>query len=268
MGELDLSRAQMLLRYTGGANTLAALHRHYEDKKWALTPACVDEFSKFQRVADSFVAWYNGTVNNFEAMGHGWTFDPAVCKIAFRCMRNIPGRVLTSRNSTLADCDKQLQSLIPAKSLLENPRLMTDADRRKALSSMTSKLSKHPCMKQAGEYKAMLRTTLSATNSPLRAQVSSYGSLCDSRQLAKLTSGINWAVDQVVTIKPERPEDIEKHARSIQSSLKSKGLGASKGRIPLPAFFDKVLLKMLSVKERSKAEPTADTKASDKTRSA
>ena len=68
----------------------------------------------------------------------------------------------------------------------------------------------------------------------------------------------------MVTIKPERPEDIEKHARSMQSSLKSKGLDASKGCIALPAFLDKVLSTMLIVKEQSKAQQTADTKASDK----
>ena len=44
----------------------------------------------------------------------------------------------------LMECEKELKSLIPAASLVENTLLVTDADKRKALVNMSSKLSKHP----------------------------------------------------------------------------------------------------------------------------
>ena len=243
IGELDASRAQLLWRYTQGATALAALHGHYVDNRLALSPANLQQFLKFQTEADAFLEWYKAQ-NSFEAMADGWTFDPHVCKVACRVLQNSSTKVLKDWNSTLMDCEKELKSLIPAKSLLENPLLVADTDKRKALANMASKLSKHPCLKQAAEYQNVLKTTIQAMSSSQRSLLPAYGTLCEQRQLAKLTIGVNWAVDQVVSVKPGTMVDIVKHANHIRSSLKAKGLAASAGCAPLPSFLDKILEKM------------------------
>ena len=73
---------------------------------------------------------------------------------------------------------------------------------------------------------------------------------------------MNWAANEVIAIKPDAPEDIEKHARHISTSLKAKGLGAGKGCIPLPAFLEKVLERMKRAAQSSqeKGRPSAEAK--------
>ena len=215
----------------------------------------MQQFLKFQTEADAFLEWHKAQ-KSIEAMADGWTFDPQVCKVACRVLQNSPARILKGWNSTLMDCEKELKPLIPAKSLLENPLLVADTDKRKALANMSSKLSKHPCLKQAAEYQNVLKTAMS---SPQRSLVPAYRSLCEQRQLAKLTIGVNWAVDQVVSVKPEAMADIVKHAIHIRSSLKAKGLGAGTGCTPLPPLLDTILENM------SKAAQTAQAAAAQKT---
>ena len=105
----------------------------------------------------------------------------------------------------------------------------------------------------------MLKTAIQAMSSPQRSLVPAHGSLCEQHQLAKFATGITWAVDQVVSVKPAAMTDIEKHAKHIRSALKAKGLGAGTGCVPLPTFLDKVLEKM------SKAGQTAQAAEAQKT---
>ena len=218
----------------------------------------MQQFLKFQTEADAFLEWHKAQ-KSIEAMADGWTFDPQVCKVACRVLQNSPARILKDWNSKLMDCEKELKSLIPAKSLVESPLLVTDSDKRQALANMSSKLYKHPCLKQAAEYQNVLKTTIQSMSSPQRSLVPAYGSLCEQRQRAKLTIGVNWAVNQVVSVKPEAMADIVKHAIHIRSSLKAKGLSAGTGCTALPPFLEKILEKM------SKAAQTAQAAEAQKT---
>ena len=80
-----------------------------------------------------------------------------------------------------------------------------------------------------------------------------------ARVQGKRAVGVNFAIKEIVHKVPSSPDQIPVHAAAVLSKLASRGIAP--GKVELPGFLSRVLLKMKEVKAPAAPQPAPADKA-------
>lgn len=126
-------------------------------------------------------------------------------------------------NDHLKSIAADINKLLPARSLIECPRVLKEDAFRATLATQTKALHDSKLLKMAQDQLNLLRP-LEADHPNLRG-MPGRSLWIGARRNGRLAVGVNWAVEEVVGFSPEKPGDLAAHASMIAEKLKSKGLG-------------------------------------------
>jgi hypothetical protein len=196
----------------------------FDMKKAPISMALAQSFADLNKELAAMLTWLQGVGSKLEHLGLTLELDAKSLTESLRSkITDVVADVVVTWDLDCKDLAKKIQTLLPAKNLVESPGVLVKAPDRETLNITCKKLHESKLLTQAGEKLCVLKAFEDLCPS-LKGRVH-YSSLSVARCFGKVAMGVNWAVDEIATFKPNVPADLVERAMKVEAKLKAKGLG-------------------------------------------
>lgn len=198
------------------------------------------------KALDGFKSWAEAAAPEFPVLGEGWDIATDISgdvdsMKAFAA--KVVGDMLRSWTAKLQDSASKIEDLCIPQALLQSSRMMTEKASQQALASSAKRLHDSNLLQIAREQLAVVKAFESEVEA--LAQLNGKSSLMRWRRLGRVAIATQWAIEEVLTFKPESPADLVSQAGKIESKLKQKGFMPSAGpHGEIPSYLWKCLERM------------------------
>lgn len=204
----------------------------------------VAKFAALQKNITALEAWVRAHAQDGEARAKidaGWFGESAIADAALSMAQNVTATFSGVWSGLVAEIVAELQEVCPPMSLVNNPKVLVTENLQQTLRGMVAKLATSSAYSGASSQLDLMKLyEVDAGGSvPFRRERSL---LVQGRKDAKVSIGLDYALDMVLHQVPADASDTPEFARRITSTLAKKGFGA-KG-LCLPGYMDRVLSRM------------------------
>lgn len=208
----DSKRIQGLVRTLRCSAAAAAL---FKNALHPLTPEFVDKFNQFKDHVDNLETWlvqHDSELASLSDEHYDQKLGWKVCKL------EVKETVLQSWRDMMLSKAAELESILPATSLLDAPALFTESDKLALLAKAKEDLAQRSTHKEVTDM-------LSALKMYKGAKLDEEAKLQALRVRVRKTICVEWAVSSIVSFEPSDPASMISFAKNIREQMAKKGAG-------------------------------------------